>query len=316
MPTEIREPQFAEQAEQYRRELFTHCYRMLGSPADAEDLVQETYLRAWRGFGSFEGRSSLRTWLYRIATRACLDALDSAGRRALPSGLGQASDGPVDRLAPALAEPLWLQPLPTGADPADSAVGRSRTRLAMIAALHMLSARERAAVILRDVLEWRSAEVAAALDTSTAAVNSALQRARARLAEVGAVEDEITEPADPTSRAALDRYVDAFHSADMDGLVGLLRHDVVLEMPPVPTWFAGRDRVGASLRSRVRAPGQWSLRCTEANDQPAAAAWLRDASGVRRPHGIHVLTVTGTGIARITVFRSPHLLERFGFPEK
>ncbi|MGI5242645.1 RNA polymerase subunit sigma-70 [Dactylosporangium sp. CA-139066] len=307
---------FVELTEPHRRELYHHCYRMLGSAAEAEDLVQETYLRAWRAYAAFEGRSSVRTWLYRIATRACLDALDGRGRRALPSGLGGPSDADgLDGLGTPLGEPVWLQPVPTGGelgDPAAVALLRARTRLALITALHTLSARERAAVILRDALGWSAAEVAEALSTSVAAVNSALQRARARLA-AGPSEDEVVEPDDPAAGAALDRYMTALRTADLDGLVGLLRDDVVLEMPPVPTWFSGRDKVVAFLEGRICRPMGWRLERTEANGHPAAAAWMADEDGVLRPHGVHTLTVTRTGIARITVFRAPDLLERFGF---
>jgi RNA polymerase sigma-70 factor (ECF subfamily) len=301
-------PEFVELTEPHRRELYHHCYRMLGSPAEAEDAVQETYLRAWRGFAGFQGRSSVRTWLYRIATRACLDALDGRGRRAVPSGLGGPGDDPSGALAEALGEPVWLQPLPTGrhlADPAEIALVRARTRLAFIAALHTLSARERAAVILRDGHGWSAAEVAAALETSVAAVNSALQRARTRLADAPA-EDGIVEPDDPAAAEALDRYVTAFQSGDLTGLVGLLRRDVVLEMPPVPTWFAGRERVLAFLTRAAFDPGDWLMRRAEANGLPAAAAWRR---GV--PQGVHVLTVTRTGIARITAFLGADVVAAF-----
>ena len=312
----LTDDEFASLTGPHRRELFAHCYRMMGSLHEAEDMVQETMLRAWRGFDGFEGRSSVRTWLYLIATRACLNALGSRNRRALPYGLGPANQAPYDKLGDVLTEQVWLQPLPGSyADPAETAVARSRTRLAMIAALHTLSARERAAVILREVVGLSAAEVASALETTAASVNSSLQRARARIIEAEPSEDEIVEPTDPDSRAALDRYVSAFQDADMNLLVSLLRADVTIEMPPLPTWFAGIDRVGEFFASRVVAPGQWRMFATEANAQPAAAGYRLDADGVHCAHSIHVLTVTTTGIAQVVAFRTAGLFHYFGLPE-
>jgi RNA polymerase sigma-70 factor (ECF subfamily) len=194
---------------------------------------------------------------------------------------------------------------------------RSGTRLAMIAALQTLSAKERAAVILHDVVKLSSAEVAAALETTPAAVNSALQRARGRLAEAQPREDEITESRDPACRRALEAYVDAFHHADIPALVGLLRRDVSIEMPPLPTWFSGLDDVAGFLNTRVIQHGQWQLVPTTANGQPAAAAYTIDsAGGDYRAHSLHVLTVTSSGISRIIVFRQPTLFPIFGLPLK
>jgi RNA polymerase sigma-70 factor, ECF subfamily len=312
---------FVARTDPYRRELFAHCYRMLGSLHEAEDLVQEVYLRAWRGYDDFRGGSSIRTWLYVIATRACLNALDSRSRRALPYGLGPPNENhPGDPLA----EQVWLQPLPDqllgvgpvlGADPAEVAVARSRTRLAMIAALHTLSARERAAVILREVLGWPAAEVASTLETTAASVNSSLRRARARIALAEPREDEIIEPDDSDSRAMLDRYMTAFREADMALLVSILRDDVTIEMPPVPTWFAGIDRVSDFLAVRVSFADQWRMLPTIANGQPAAAAYVRDADGIHGAHSVQVLTTTTTGIQRVVAFRSPGLFAYFGVPE-
>jgi RNA polymerase sigma-70 factor (ECF subfamily) len=211
---------------------------------------------------------------------------------------------------------VWLQPLPEiYLDPAESAITRSRTRLAMIAALHTLSARERAAVILREVLDLPAAEVATALDTTAASVNSSLQRARARLATAEPREDEILEPDDPDRRAMLDKYVSAFHEADMKALVSLLREDVTIEMPPVPNWFAGHDRVMEFFSSRVVIPGSWRLFPTAANGQAAAAAYLLDRDGVHSAHSIHLLTATTTGIQRVVAFRSAGLFRYFGLPD-
>src|SRR5690242_13204559 len=239
---------FADLTGQFRGELLAHCYRMLGSAADAEDLVQETYLRAWRSFEGFEGRSSVRTWLYRIATNVCLTALERRRRRPLPSGLG----GPAENVdAPLVAgtEVPWLQPFPgallagEGEDPAAAAVSRAGIRLAFVAALQYLSARQRAMLIMRDVLEWPAAEVAELLGTTTTAVNSGLRRARAQLAQALPAEDELAEPAEPDRRAMLDRFAAAVENADASALAQLLAEDVALEMPPAMTWFVGRQAV-------------------------------------------------------------------------
>src|SRR4051794_6930715 len=235
---------FATETGPFRPELLAHCYRLLGSIHDAEDLVQETYLRAWRGFGGFEGRSSVRRWLYKIATTACLTALETRARRPLPSGLGAPADD--HRVAVAAAEPSvpWLQPVPDALlDPAAVVAGRTGVRLAFVAALQLLPARQRAVLTLRDVLAFRTAEVAELLGTTPAAVDSALRRARDRLAEAGPVETDLAEPDEESRRVLLDRYVEAFTRADPDALVSLLRADVELEMPPTPTWFTGRRAV-------------------------------------------------------------------------
>src|SRR6201990_3546016 len=232
----------------FRGELLAHCYRMLGSAADAEDLVQETYLRAWRSYEGVEGRSSVGTWLYRCRPTGCLPALERRGRRPLPSGLGGPAGGPE---APMVAGPEvpWLRPLPdallTGdyEDPASVAVSREGIRLAFVAALQYLSARQRAVLIMRDVLQWPAAEVAELLGMTTTAVNSGLRRARAQRAQVLPAGDELGEPAEPGERARRDRFAAAFENADVSGLAALLRDDVVLEMPPLLTWFAGRADV-------------------------------------------------------------------------
>jgi len=283
--------------------------------------VQETYLRAWRSYDGFEGRSSLRTWLYRIATNACLRALEQGGRRPLPSGLGAPSDDPERPLAPEPAGVAWLQPIPgamLGAEPADPAevvASRDSIRLAFVAALQHLPARQRAVLILRDVLGWRAAEVAKLLGTSTAAVNSALQRARTHLARVAPAEDDVAEPAEPDLRALLDRYVAAFEDADIPALDQVLRDDVELEMPPLPTWFAGRQAVRGFFSSQVLTGlGQFRMVTTTANGQPAVAAYRRGRDGGYHAHAVHVLTVTRTGIARIVAFLDPRLFAAFGLP--
>jgi RNA polymerase sigma-70 factor (ECF subfamily) len=304
---------FATLADPLRGELLAHCYRMLGSIHDAEDVVQDTYVRAWRGYDRFEGRSSLRRWLYTIATRACLTALERAARRPLPSGLGAPSDDHRVALSPAAEDIPWLQPFPDvlvepdHADPASVVAARAGVRLAFVAALQHLPARQRAVLILRDVLSWSAADVAAMLDTSVAGVNSALQRARAHLRGLALVADDLTEPAE--LRDLLDRYIAAFELADVDRLVDLVRADVELEMPPVPTWFTGRDAVLRFLASRVlRRPGAWRLTPITANGQPGAIAYERHADGSYRPHGIEVLTLAGGRIARITAFNDARLV--------
>ena len=315
---------FISETGQFRTELLAYCYRMLGSADEAEDLVQETYLRAWRSYAGFEGRSSVRTWLYRIATNACLTAIDRRGRRPLPSGLGAPGDDPGDPVREGPPQVPWLQPMPStllaaqptgAADPATVAVSRAGLRLALVAAWQYLSARQRAVLILRDVLDWPAAEVADLLATSTTAVNSALRRARAQLAGVLPAEDSVAEPADSAQRALLDQFMAAFEHADVAALARLLRDDVVLEMPPLLTWFAGRDNVTEFFARQVFPQAQFKMVATTANGQPAAAAYHCDPSGYQA-HGITVLAVTGTGISRIDTFLDPGLFPKFGLPQR
>jgi RNA polymerase sigma-70 factor (ECF subfamily) len=307
--------QFTDLTEPYRRELVAHCYRMLGSADDAEDLVQETYLHAWRAYDGFEGRSSVRTWLYRIATNACLNALRGRAARPLPSGLGGPGDG-QDLGSPG-PEVSWLQPIPDtmvtpdSGDPAAIAVSRESLRLALIASLQYLPARQRAVLILREVLAFPAAEVAAILGITTAAVKSALQRARARLEETAPAAERISEPSGPEARAVLDRYIAAFENADARALKDLLHADATLELPPSPTWYAGDD-AAANAIAGLGAPGDWRMTPTAANGQPAAAAYHRGADGGYQAYGVVVLTATRTGITAITVFADPALLARFG----
>jgi RNA polymerase sigma-70 factor (ECF subfamily) len=320
---ELGDEEFAVLIDPYRPELLAHCYRMLGSVQDAEDQLQETLIRAWRSFGEFEGRASLRTWLYRIATNVCLRALENRRRRPLPSGLTGASDDPLGPPAAALDEVPWLQPIPGallgGAGPADPAsiVGiRQSTRLALIAALQYLPGRQRAVLILRDVLGWRAAEVAELLGTSTPAVNSLLQRARSHLRQLSPSPDDIREPTEPARRALLDRYAAAFEHADVGALTRLLREDAEFEMPPLPFWFAGRRRIGRFLGAHVlRTPGDFAMVPTSANCQPAFAVYLRGPDGVHRAHAVQVLTLSGPAISRVVSFNDPSLLPLFGLPE-
>ena len=317
--TTLGREEFARSTEPFRRELLAHCYRMLGSLDEAEDLVQETYLRAWRSHAGFEGRSSLRVWLYRIATNACLTALEQRGRRALPSGLGAPSDDPAGPPVMAGPEVSWLQPIPdalvTGPteDPAAIAVARESLRLGLIACLQYLPARQRAVLILRDVLAFPAAEAAAMLGTSTIAVKSTLQRARARLEQVAPAAEEVSEPAEPEVRALLEAYIAAFEDADPAALERVLRKDAALEPVGSLSWFSGRDTCLRYITQFLGAPGDWRMTATMANGQPAAAAYLRGSDGIHRAFGLAVLTVTATGIARITVFGDPGLVARFGF---
>jgi RNA polymerase sigma-70 factor, ECF subfamily len=306
----------------FRHELLAHCYRMLGSVHDAEDLVQETYLRAWRSYGTFEGRSSLRSWLHRIATNACLTALERRSSRPLPSGLTGPSEDPLAPVDPAQPEVPWLQPIPDallGTEPTDPAavvVSRESVRLALVAALQHLSPKQRAALILRDVLAYRAVEVAELLDTTTVAVNSALLRARAQLAQLAPAPDEVAEPTDPHQRALLDRYVAAFETADIDVLSGLLREDAILEMPPFATWFAGRPAIAEFLTPRVfTRAGEWRMIHTRANGQPAIGAYRLGSDGLHHAHDLHVLTVAGTAITRMTVFLDSSLFPTFDLPK-
>lgn len=311
--------EFTRRTQPYRRELLAHCYRMLGSIHDAEDVVQETYLRAWRSFGAFEDRSSVRTWLYRIATNACLTALEHHGRRVLPSGLGAAGTDPLARPV-AAAGVRWLEPLPDtlvtpeSADPAGVAVARDSLRLALIACLQHLNGRQRAVLLLRDVLGMPAAEVAGVLDTSTAAVKSTLQRARARLTEVSAAAEQAVPPSEPGQRALLEEYLTAFRRADPAAIERLLHRDAVLEMPPSATWFSGKRTCAAYLAEHVLgAPGAWLLFPAAANGQLAAVAYHRQSDCVYRAFGVAVLTTTTDSIIRITAFGDPDLVTAFGF---
>ncbi len=312
--------EFTQAAEPFRRELLAHCYRMLGSASEAEDLVQETLFRAWRAYGKFDpAKGGLRTWLYKIATNACLSWLESRPARTLPSDLNQASTSPA--LGPAHTEIPWLQPLPdvwlaSPADPAHLAVRRDSVRLAFVAALQHLPAKQRAVLLLREVLAWRAAEVAEFLDTSTAAVNSALQRARVQLDQLAPSEDELADPPDPERREVLESYVKAFEDADVDSLAGLLREDVLTEMPPSLTWFSGREatlRFTAAVFSR-RGAGIRRMVETSANGQPALAMYRLDADGLFRGTHVQVLRISAGGISRITAFDYPGLYESFRLP--
>jgi RNA polymerase sigma-70 factor (ECF subfamily) len=313
--------EFIRRTQRYRPELLAHCYRMLGSLADAEDAVQQTYLRAWRSFDSFEARSSERTWLYRIATNTCLTALRHGSRRVLPSGLGAPSDDPSVPPGPGDPSVAWLQPIgdsmisSDATDPATIVAMRDSVRLALIASLQYLPSRQRAVLILRDVLAWPAAEVAGLLDMSVAAVKSTLQRARARLGQVAPIADHITTPTEPEHRELLDGYIAAFQNADAAALARLLRTDATLEAPPLRTWYAGSRFCMPYMATHVLgSPGHWRMLPASANGQPAVAAYYRGSDGTYLPYGITVLTVSAGGISRITAFGDPGLVTAFGFP--
>jgi RNA polymerase sigma-70 factor (ECF subfamily) len=308
------ETDFARRADPYRRELLAHCYRMLGSVHDAEDLVQDTMLRAWRAYDRYdEQRASLRTWLYRIATNACLTALAGRARRPMPAGLGAPTYDPQGDFVPGFEVP-WIQPLPdamvTGADdPAQVLTSRGSLRLALVAAMQLLPPRQRAVLIMRDVLDWPAAEVAEVLDTTPVAVNSALQRARARLEQAGLREDEICEPTE--ARAVVDRYVAAFESADLAALRRLLTDDVVLEMPPYLNWFAGADDYTRFIARAYAMRGtDWRMFPVAANGQPGVAAYVRSADRYRL-HTLQIFAVAGQRVAHTVVFQDPLVFALF-----
>ncbi len=304
-----------------RRELLAHCYRMLGSVHEAEDLVQETYLRAWRSYDSFEGRSSLRTWLYRIATNACLNALESRKRRPLPTGLGAPSSDPEGRLEQ-LTEVPWLEPVPDvmvyaeATDPATVVASRDSVRLAFIAALQHLPPRQRAVLILRDVLRWKSSEVAEALDTSVAAVNSTLQRARAQLDKVRPTADDVDTTITTEQRALLERYVAAFEAYDVDAIVTMFTEEATWEMPPYTGWYQGAENIGRLIAKNcpASAAGDMQLVPTQANGQPAFALYMRDEDGVHRAFHLQVLSFDQGRVDHVTAFFDPALFEKFGLP--
>jgi RNA polymerase sigma-70 factor (ECF subfamily) len=317
---------FERLVEPYRRELQLHCYRMLGSLQDAEDLVQETLLRAWRGRDRFEGRSSVRNWLYTIATNACLNALAQGrrARRVLPETLG----APADRTpagAPA-TEIAWLEPYPDAALEGipDAAPGpevryelQEAVQLAFVAAIQHLPPRQRAVLLLRDVLGWSASETAGLLDVTVASVNSALQRARATLEQRVPREPPRATPApDDRQRALLERYLQTWEGADLDGFVALLREDAVLNMPPWRQWYRGREAIRALLAWAWPSAGRpVRLVPIAANRQPAFALYRRGAAGRElQAHGIWLLTLQDEAIAALTGFLDPRLCAAFGLP--
>jgi RNA polymerase sigma-70 factor, ECF subfamily len=313
MTAAVGDVDFLAQADPYRRELLAHCYRMLGSVHDAEDLVQETYIRAWKSFEKFENRSSLRTWLYRIATNVCLTALDGRERRPLPAGLGNPDSDPSDPLNEQNEVP-WLEPFPDADDPASIVASKESIRLALIAALQHLPPRQRAVLILRDVLKWRAAEVADALDTSTAAVNSILQRARAQLDQVAPSEDKVIEPTAADQRELLDKYVSAFEAKDVKAIVALFTRDAIFDMPPYAVWYRGRENIARHLAFTCPVgPGEMRLVPVCANGQPGFGTYWRQ-DGVHKAFNLVVLTLSAEGITHSTSFFDQSLFAKFGLP--
>jgi RNA polymerase sigma-70 factor (ECF subfamily) len=303
--------------EPYRRELTAHCYRMLGSGFEAEDAVQETVIRAMRGIDRFEGRSALRSWLYRIATNVCLDMLRGPQRRARPMDLGPAGTA-ESHLGEPQGEHCWVQPVadaqtvPESGDPAEVATARESIRLAFVAALQQLPARQRAVLLLREVLRWQATEVAELLDTSVASVNSALQRARATLADTA--EDDRRGPLDAHDEALLERYVDAFERYDIGSLLALIREDATFSMPPFALWLRGHDDIAAwYLGQGIGCQGSKLLR-TAANGCPAFGAYKPAGPGRWEPFALQVLEVTGGRFSGLHHFLDPALFPFFGLP--
>ena len=306
--------------EQHRRELTAHCYRMLASSFEAEDAVQETLVRAWRSFDRFEGRSSLRSWLYRIATNVCLDMLKGTQRRARPMDLGPAQVADPALLGEPLPEVTWIEPIPDGrvvaeGDPAAVSEARETIRLAFVAALQHLPPRQRAVLILREVLRWKADEVAELLDTTVASVNSALQRARATLASAEVSESVRIDAMDAEHRALLARYVDAFERYDMDSLTSLLHEDATWTMPPYALWL----RTHGDIRAWCMGPGigcQGSrLVPTVANGAPAFGQYKPDPAGGFAPWSLQVLELRGGQITGICFFLdTERMFPLFGLP--
>jgi RNA polymerase sigma-70 factor (TIGR02960 family) len=308
------EEQFRALTEPHRRELQLHCYRILGSVQDAEDMVQETLLAAWRGLDAFEGRASVRSWLYRIATNRCLNALRARSRR--PREVPAMADAPEPTR---WTEPVWLEPYPdalledVSAGPAARYEARESIELSFIAGLQHLPPRQRAALVLGDVLGYRTAEIAELLGTGEASVKGSLQRARATLRErlPDADRERAPRPDSAAERELVGRFADAVHSGDVDAIVSLLTGDAVVTMPPQPLLYQGREAIGAFMRHQAERRGvPMRLVVTRANTQPAFGAYVAD-----RPYGLFLLTLAGDEIAAITWFADTGVFRHFGLPE-
>lgn len=310
------------QLEAYRPELTGYCYRMLGSAFDAEDAVQDAMVRAWRGFEGFDGRSALRSWLYRITTNVCLTMLSSAQRRVRPMDLGPAGSGRATDAGEPRPDEIWVGPvpdsrvLPERADPAEVVAGRESIRLAFVAALQHLPPRQRAVLILRDVLAWSASEVAELLDTSVASVNSVLQRARATIAaaDLGA---DVHRPLDEEQRALLARYVRAFEAYDLEALTTLLHEDATLSMPPLPLWLSGRDEIAVWMGGTGGGCQGSRLIPVAANGVPAFGQYRPGAGGAGHdPWALIVLDISGGRIAGVSNFLdTARLFPLFGLPD-
>jgi RNA polymerase sigma-70 factor (ECF subfamily) len=307
--------------EQHRSELTAYCYRMLGSPFEAEDAVQETLIRAWRGIDRFEGRAALRSWLYRIATNVCFDLLNGRERRARPMDMGPAREPVADNLH-TLPEATWIQPIPDGllmpeGDPAEVAVARETIRLAFVAALQHLPPRQRAALILCEVLHWKASEVAELLDTSVASINSALQRARATLSASGVSATEAL--LDEADRELLARYVEAFERYDIDALISLIQEDATQSMPPYDMWLHGRDDILAWwFGPGIGCRGSRVIPTVAANGSPAFGQYKPSAAGDGyEPWALQVLEVSDGRIVEFTFFLDTDtLFPLFGLPAR
>jgi RNA polymerase sigma-70 factor, ECF subfamily len=311
-----------QQLEQHRKELTAYCYRMLGSPFEAEDAVQETLLRAWRSLDRFEGRAALRSWLYRIATNVCFDLLNGRERRARPMDLGPARE-PVESNLNTLPEVTWIEPVPDSvvspeSDPADVAVAHETIRLAFVAALQHLPPRQRAVLILCEVLRWKAAEVAELLDTSVASVNSALQRARATL-DSAEVETDPTARLDDDARELLARYVEAFEAYDMEALTSLIHEDATQSMPPYDLWLSGRDDIfGWWFGPGIGCSGSRVIPTVGANGSPAFGQYKPSESGSgHEPWALQVLELSGDRIVELTFFLdTDRVFPLFGLPPR
>ncbi|MBV9329160.1 MAG: sigma-70 family RNA polymerase sigma factor [Chloroflexi bacterium] len=321
--------QFQQLAEPHRYQLQVHCYRMLGSLHEAEDLVQETFLRAWRAREQFEGRASFRNWLYRIATNACLNVIASRAhaRRLLPDAYGPAAHGPLTGSPPGEAEVAWLEPYPgmlvdeiVDVEPGPEALYelRESVQLAFVAAIQQLPARQRAVLLLRDVLGWSAIETARLLDTSVASVNSALQRARATLERIGGAREQLSPTAtDERQRELLERYLETWEASDMDGFAALLKEDAILRMPPWIEWYRGREAIAALFRSirQPRPAGGSRAVLTSANGQPAFAHYTLASDGSAfQAQAIQVVTFEQDAIGALTAFLDTGLFPKFGLP--
>jgi len=313
--------QFSELAEPYRRELRAYCYRLLGSLQDAEDVVQETMLRAWRRLDTFEGRASFRTWLYKIATNASLDALTRAARRSLPATLYPPAD-PNTFSVTTLSDPVWLDPCPdewfdeTTISVEAHYTLRESVTLAFLTALQVLPPRQRAILVLSDVLDWRASEVAQLLGITISAVNSALHRARSTLAKHYYVAHAENAGISASTRSLLERYIRAWEETDVAGLISLLKEDAAYTMPPSTTWFQGKEAISQFFASSIFMDGlSYRLQPIRASHQPGFAVYLYDHRTDKfEAHSIHVLTVDDAQLMALTTFLNPALFSHFGLP--
>lgn len=313
---------FAQLFEQHRHELRAHCYRMMGTLDDAEDMTQETFLRAWRGRHTYEGRASVRAWLYKIATHACLDALKKQPKRYIPRTRQAVSDS-VAPIPDAVTDPIWLDPCPDDLlisldeNPEQQLIASEHITLAFIVVLHILPPRQRAILILCDVLDWRASEVADLLDTTLLAVKSALHRARSTLNNNG-YHHHTPQALGSIQRDFLDKYVQAWHEGDVEMLIQLLADDAIFSMPPIPSWYRGKSEIRALIEKTIfrgDAKGRWRLIPTRANGQLAFGLYRQGDDGYLA-YGVQVVTFGGEVISDIITFRTPTLVSHFKLPEK